>query len=75
LYPKPPNGKGVLHAAVWDITSHPPAGSPTTYTLPEGLEPDSVDVITVIYVLSALHPKEFDQAVHNLYAVSLFLIR
>jgi len=32
-----------------------------------------VDVITVIYVLSALHPKEFDQAIHNLYAVSLSL--
>lgn len=29
-----------------------------------------MDVITVIYVLSALHPKEFDQAIHNLYAVS-----
>lgn len=54
---------------MWDITAQPPADSPTTYLLPEGLEPDSVDVITVIYVLSALHPKEWDQAIHNLYAV------
>jgi len=73
LYPKPPNGKGVLHAAVWDITARPPSDSPTTYLLPEGLEPNSVDVITVIYVLSALHPTEFDQAIQNLYAVCLRL--
>jgi tRNAThr (cytosine32-N3)-methyltransferase len=71
LYPKPPNGKGILHAAVWDITSRPPADSPVTYSLPEGLEPGTVDVITVIYVLSALHPTEWDQAIHNLYTVRL----
>jgi tRNAThr (cytosine32-N3)-methyltransferase len=69
LYPKPPNGKGILHAAVWDITARPPTDSPVTYSLPEGLEPGTVDVITVIYVLSALHPTEWDQAIHNLYAV------
>lgn len=71
LYPKPPNGKGILHAAVWDITSKPSANSSTTYSLPEGLEPGTVDVITVIYVLSALHPTEWDQAIHNLYTVCL----
>ncbi|KAK1921735.1 S-adenosylmethionine-dependent methyltransferase [Papiliotrema laurentii] len=42
----------------------PPA---STFALPEGVEPGSVDVLTVIYVLSALHPKEWEQAIHNLY--------
>jgi tRNAThr (cytosine32-N3)-methyltransferase len=62
---------------VWDITSKPlPAPSadgavpPRTFSLPEGVEPGTVDVLTVIYVLSALHPTEWDQAIHNLYSVS-----
>ncbi|WVW78233.1 hypothetical protein I302_100186 [Kwoniella bestiolae CBS 10118] len=38
-----------------------------TYSLPEGIEPGTVDVISVIFVLSALHPREWDQAIHNLY--------
>lgn len=43
---------------------------PSTFSLPEGLEPGTVDVITCIYVLSALHPREWRQAIHNLYTVS-----
>jgi tRNAThr (cytosine32-N3)-methyltransferase len=79
MYPCPSHGKGKIKAAVWDITStpssladalnvdsRPPA---STYHLPEGLEPGSVDVLTVIYVLSALHPREWEQAIHNLYTV------
>lgn len=50
-----------------DGIARPPAHS---YQLPEGVEPGSVDVLTVIYVLSALHPKEWEQAIHNLYTVS-----
>ncbi|OCF30390.1 S-adenosylmethionine-dependent methyltransferase [Kwoniella heveanensis BCC8398] len=38
-----------------------------TYTLPEGIKPGTVDVISVIFVLSALHPREWKQAIHNLY--------
>lgn len=40
------------------------------FLLPEGIESGTVDVITVIYVLSALHPREWEQAIHNLYTVS-----
>ncbi|KAK4688851.1 hypothetical protein P7C73_g1250, partial [Tremellales sp. Uapishka_1] len=69
MYPKPPHGRGILHASVWDITSKPDPSSSTTYSLPEGLTPNSVDVITVIYVLSALHPEEWKQAIHNLWTV------
>lgn len=43
-------------------------GQPT-YSLPEGITPGSVDVISVIFVLSALHPREWKQAIHNLYTV------
>jgi tRNAThr (cytosine32-N3)-methyltransferase len=81
MYPKPAHGKGIIHASVWDITSKPsppPSSSPSTdgvdpartFSLPEGVEPGTVDVLTVIYVLSALHPTEWDQAIHNLYSVS-----
>lgn len=80
MYPKPAHGKGVIHASVWDITSKPPPTSSAslstdvapirTFSLPEGVEPGTVDVLTVIYVLSALHPTEWDQAIHNLYSVS-----
>ncbi|WVF69618.1 hypothetical protein IAT40_004396 [Kwoniella sp. CBS 6097] len=41
--------------------------SEVTYTLPEGIKPGTVDVISVIFVLSALHPREWKQAIHNLY--------
>ncbi|WVQ79877.1 hypothetical protein IAT38_001977 [Cryptococcus sp. DSM 104549] len=51
--------------------AHPAASSSAsalpTYSLPEGITPNSVDVISVIFVLSALHPKEWEQAIHNLY--------
>ena len=40
------------------------------YSLPDGLEPGSVDIITVIFCLSALHPREWDQAIHNFYTVN-----
>ena len=40
-----------------------------TWSLPEGIQPGTVDVITVIFVLSALHPSEWRQAIHNLYTV------
>lgn len=46
---------------------------PCCYSLPEGVEPGTVDVITVIYVLSALNPKEWEQAIHNLYTVGIRL--
>jgi len=36
-------------------------------TLPEGIEENSVDVATLIFVMSALHPKEWQRAVANCY--------
>ncbi|ORX34064.1 putative S-adenosylmethionine-dependent methyltransferase [Kockovaella imperatae] len=65
MFPCPDHGKGKIRASVWDITSEPSSTSP--YGLPDGIEPGSVDVLTVIYVLSALHPSEWERAIHNLY--------
>ncbi|TKA52917.1 hypothetical protein B0A53_04220 [Rhodotorula sp. CCFEE 5036] len=44
---------------VWDLSSK--AGIPPT------VEPNSVDVLTMIFVFSALHPDEWAQAVENVY--------
>jgi tRNAThr (cytosine32-N3)-methyltransferase len=71
MYPRAEHGKGVLHAAVWDITSKPQDPEQgVDYTLPAGVEAGTVDIITVIFVLSALHPKEWEQAIHNMFTVS-----
>jgi tRNAThr (cytosine32-N3)-methyltransferase len=45
-------------AEVWDITDE---------TLPTDLEPESVDVIILCFVLSALEPRQWAQSIINLY--------
>ncbi|KAJ9474772.1 tRNA(Thr) (cytosine(32)-N(3))-methyltransferase [Pseudozyma hubeiensis] len=57
LYKDPPGG-ATCHASVWDLSS------PTH--LPDGLQPGSVDIIVLIFVFSALHPREWSQAVANI---------
>jgi len=49
---------GSIRAAVWDLTSD---------SLPENLEEESVDIILMIFVLSALHPIEWSRAISNVY--------
>ncbi|KAH8833417.1 methyltransferase [Flagelloscypha sp. PMI_526] len=56
LYTSAPPGK--LSAAVWDITSD---------TLPSEVEPESVDIIVLVFVLSALHPDEWPKALRNMH--------
>ena len=53
---------GTIQAAVWDVTSQD--------ALPDGIEPGSVDIVVLIFVLSALHPLEWTKAVRNIYKVS-----
>lgn len=50
-----------LHAGVWSLAS--PDG------VPAGLEPGTVDIVTMIFVLSALHPDEWRRAVENTWAM------
>ncbi|KIP07452.1 hypothetical protein PHLGIDRAFT_71084 [Phlebiopsis gigantea 11061_1 CR5-6] len=56
LYHAPPVGN--IAAAVWDLSSE---------TLPPGLEECSVDFVILIFVLSALHPNEWQQAITNVH--------
>ncbi|KAG0369629.1 hypothetical protein BGZ54_009361 [Gamsiella multidivaricata] len=45
-------------AFVWDLASD---------DIPPEVEPESMDVLVLIFVLSALHPDKWDQAMSNLY--------
>ncbi|KAG0325080.1 hypothetical protein BG004_003303 [Podila humilis] len=45
-------------AFVWDLTSD---------DIPPEVEPESMDVLVLIFVLSALHPDKWDQAMSNLF--------
>lgn len=56
LYITPPVGS--IKAAVWDLSSD---------QLPTEVEPESVDIIILIFVLSALHPSEWRRAVLNVH--------
>ena len=48
----------VLQADIWDV-----AGD----VLPPGLEPASVDIVILIFILSALSPSQWQQAVRNVW--------
>ncbi|KAI0840221.1 methyltransferase [Hypoxylon sp. FL0890] len=49
-----------MQADVWDAASE---------ELPPGLEEGSVDVVLMIFIFSALSPKQWEQAVRNIYRV------
>ena len=56
LYTSPPAGQ--CSASVWDLSSPD--------SLPNGLQAASVDMVVLIFVFSALHPREWSQAVTNI---------
>ncbi|KZV88186.1 methyltransferase [Exidia glandulosa HHB12029] len=58
LYTSPP--AGTIFASVWDLTSD---------ALPEDIEPGSIDIIVLIFVMSALQPSEWVQAVRNMHTL------
>lgn len=65
MYLKPPLGK--IHAAVWDLSSK-------EVGVPPGLEEGTADMVILVFVLSALHPDEWERAIGNVYRVrSLYL--
>ena len=53
---------GSIHASVWDVTS--PEG------LPQDINPGTVDIVILVFVMSALHPDEWGQAINNIQKVS-----
>ncbi|KAF1943435.1 S-adenosyl-L-methionine-dependent methyltransferase [Clathrospora elynae] len=56
----------VIQADVWDVASSPDAENGG---LPPGLTEGSVDVVLMIFIFSALSPKQWDQAVRNIWRV------
>jgi tRNAThr (cytosine32-N3)-methyltransferase len=51
------SSNGIMAAEVWDAASD---------TLPPGVEEGSVDVVIMIFIFSALNPKQWQQAVTNI---------
>ena len=49
-----------LRAEIWDVSS-------SDVTRPPGLEEESVDVVLMVFVFSALHPTQWRQAVNNIW--------
>lgn len=64
-----PETVGLIEASVWDVASEPKTvDGKTVPCLPEGIEPGSVDVIMMVFVLSALEPRQWERAMRNLWA-------
>jgi tRNAThr (cytosine32-N3)-methyltransferase len=61
-----PEMVGKLEASVWDIAS-PKIPETGAYQLPEGLDAESVDVIVLIFIFSALEPSQWKQAMENVW--------
>jgi tRNAThr (cytosine32-N3)-methyltransferase len=57
---------GRIEASVWDAAALPPPESDVPYSLPEGIQPASVDIILLIFIFSALSPQQWTQALLNL---------
>ncbi|KAK0526788.1 hypothetical protein OC842_005076 [Tilletia horrida] len=66
-----PNKIGSCSASVWDLsaTSPPQEGEEPQAKLPDGIEPHSVDIVVLIFVLSALRPEEWAAAARNVKAM------
>ena len=65
LYTSPEVGS--IYASVWDVTS--PEG------LPQDINPGTVDIVILVFVMSALHPDEWGQAINNIYKVSRSILQ
>ncbi|KAF2435177.1 methyltransferase [Tothia fuscella] len=57
---------GEIHSSVWDVAS-PPNPDTNEPTLPEGIMPGTVDVVIMIFIFSALEPRQWDQCVRNIW--------
>ncbi|KAH7077122.1 S-adenosyl-L-methionine-dependent methyltransferase [Paraphoma chrysanthemicola] len=55
-----------IQADVWDVAASPDSENAG---LPPGLSENSVDVVLMIFIFSALNPRQWDQAVRNIWRV------
>ncbi|KAF5367609.1 hypothetical protein D9757_010639 [Collybiopsis confluens] len=68
LYTSPPCG--TIHSAVWDLSSFSfNSDNLDSDSLPPGLSPASVDIVILVFVLSALHPDEWAFAIQNIHRI------
>jgi len=58
---------GSIDASVWDVASPVDAESGKVQ-LPPGIEAETVDVVILIFIFSALEPKQWQQAMRNIWA-------
>jgi tRNAThr (cytosine32-N3)-methyltransferase len=58
---------GSIDASVWDVASPTDVESGKSQ-LPPGIEPETVDVVILIFIFSALEPKQWQQAIRNIWA-------
>ncbi|KAF2710536.1 S-adenosyl-L-methionine-dependent methyltransferase [Pleomassaria siparia CBS 279.74] len=56
----------LIQADVWDVAASPDSENGG---LPPGIKEGSVDVVLMIFIFSALNPKQWDQAVRNIWKV------
>ncbi|OAL06608.1 S-adenosyl-L-methionine-dependent methyltransferase [Phaeosphaeriaceae sp. SRC1lsM3a] len=56
----------LIQADVWDVAATPDSENGG---LPPGLKENSVDVVLMIFIFSALNPRQWDQAVRNIWRV------
>ncbi|KAE8230271.1 hypothetical protein CF326_g4733 [Tilletia indica] len=66
-----PNKIGRCSASVWDLsaTQTLPDSDEVVPKLPDGVEPHSIDIVVLIFVLSALRPDEWAAAANNVRAM------
>jgi len=57
---------GSIDASVWDVAS-PTNVESGKVQLPPGIEPETVDVVILIFIFSALEPKQWQQAIRNIW--------
>jgi tRNAThr (cytosine32-N3)-methyltransferase len=65
MYAEPPVGK--IHSAVWDLSS--------SDSLPPDVEVGTVDIVILVFVMSALHPDEWGKAIANIHKVCICGLR
>jgi tRNAThr (cytosine32-N3)-methyltransferase len=56
---------GRIEASVWDAAAVSETGE--THSLPEGIEPGTVDVLLMVFIFSALAPDQWAQAIRNIW--------
>lgn len=55
----PNHEKGIAYSSVWDLSN-------PNFEIPEDMEPNSCDIVIMVFVFLALHPDQWKHAINNL---------